>query len=188
MWVPVCVCVCSNVLASVCEREYLFTSVCPWFLWIVTTVPHGASANYIHTELINDAPQETELGQGMKQSKHTQRRCDYVCICVSACSCRHENVHASMNILYSLYIRWPLVIFLPPFLNDWTCVSVPICLLLLQNFRTHYNILRNYVWSEHSCYNGSIRMTMWYHHQANISSIFWFMMTFPSVSVVSSAK
>lgn len=64
---------------------------------------------------------ERQLGQGRKQSNtnthtHTQRICDYVC----ACSCKHENVHSSMNILYSLHIRWPLVVFLPLHVNDRT--------------------------------------------------------------------
>lgn len=60
----VCLCVCRSVLASVCvwerERECLFTSARPSFLWIGATVPHGAGANYIRAKLVNDVPPERE--------------------------------------------------------------------------------------------------------------------------------
>lgn len=57
-----CVCKCAWVFyhLCVCERECLFTSARPWFPRIVATVPHGASANYIRTELVNDIKPERE--------------------------------------------------------------------------------------------------------------------------------
>lgn len=94
-----CVCVC----VSICVRVCLFTSACPWFRWIVTTVPHGASANYTRAELVSDTPPERRRGKRVRHSKHGSRICDYMCVC----SYKHEITHPCMNTLYSRYTRWP---------------------------------------------------------------------------------